>query len=258
MRFEYNLQKPVFSVKNIDILNVRRPKGYKHSYRNGRSKNGFIYTVHGMMSDVFSEERFGTVCVGAGELIFIPKDCSYDGIYLEEGTEIKIVQFDLAEGELPDYLSKPHKIDLPNARELIEDFFRSIQNSTDSHPFHILSCLYAFLWQIDIAHTKLPTKFKRLQPALSEMSLHCEQNEKISHYSMLCDMSEVNFRRLFTEYTGQTPIEYRNNLRLNRARELLHSSEYNVCEVAEFTGFSNTSFFIRLYKKKYGITPKKE
>jgi len=71
-------------------------------------------------------------------------------------------------------------------------------------------------------------------------------------------MSEVNFRRLFREYTGMSPIDYRNDLRLKNARAMLASGEYNVTEAAEASGFSNLPFFIRLYKKKFGHTPKKE
>ena len=71
-------------------------------------------------------------------------------------------------------------------------------------------------------------------------------------------MSEVNFRRLFKEYTGMSPIDYRNDLRLKNAKNMLQSGEYNVTEAATASGFSNLSFFIRLYKKKYGHTPKKE
>ena len=71
-------------------------------------------------------------------------------------------------------------------------------------------------------------------------------------------VSEFHMCRMFKEYTGNSPIEYRNDLLLNSARAKLQSGEYNVTEVAELCGFTNLSFFIRLYKKKFGYTPKKE
>ena len=90
------------------------------------------------------------------------------------------------------------------------------------------------------------------------MSENWHENRTVSYYAELCNMSEMNFRRLFREYTGMSPIEYRNDIRLTNARNKLQSGEYNVSEAAEICGFSNLSFFIRLYKKKYGYTPKKE
>ena len=70
-------------------------------------------------------------------------------------------------------------------------------------------------------------------------------------------MSEVSFRRNFKEFTGKAPLEYRNDIRLNNAKIMLQSGQYTVSETAEACGFSNLSFFTRLYKNKYGHTPKK-
>ena len=253
MRLEYNPQQPELQITDVDIVHVSRPKNYRHSYRNGRTKHGFIYTVSGRMRDEFLASQEEPVELGAGELIFIPKDCRYDGIYLEENTELKIVQFDLICGKLPAYLSEPRKIPLSNAGELMEAFFQA----KTRHPFSSFACLYQLLWQVQECFSGIPGKYRRLQPAIMEMHDHFEQNQKIEHYAALCHMSEVHFRRLFREYTGMSPIDYRNDLRLAEARKLLQSREYNVSEVAEGVGFSNLSFFIRLYHRKFGHTPKK-
>lgn len=258
MKYEYHPQETNFTVKNIDIQIVSRPKGYKVFFRDGRSKHGFIYTVSGQMRDSFHTGEKKSVCVGEGELIFIPKGSIYTGEYLGDDTKIKIVQFELADGELPGYLSTSVKISLPNAGELIDSFFKSSNSSTPRHPFYHLSRLYELLWQVDESRLGIPTKFKRLQPALSELNEYYTGNEAVAYYAELCNMSEVNFRRLFREYTGMSPIDYRNDLRLKNARTMLGSGEYNVTEAAEASGFSNLSFFIRLYKKKFGHTPKKE
>lgn len=257
MKYQYILQEPSFRVENIDIQNVSRPQNYKHAFKNGREKHGFIYTVSGKMKDIFHSGETEELCIGAGELIFIPKDTVYTGVYIEDNTEIKIIQFDLISGTLPEYLSAPRKIELPKAGELIEAFFKPIENRTPSHPFYYLSCLYNLLWQIDESYSAIPVKYKKLQAAFSEITERWNINAPVCYYAALCDMSEVNFRRLFKEFTGLSPINYRNDLRLTNAKNKLRSGEYNVTEVAELCGFTNLSFFIRLYKKKFGYTPKR-
>lgn len=256
MKTHHLLQTPCFTVENIDVENVARPVNYRHSHRSGRSKHGLIYVVSGQLCADFSAEE--KIPIHAGELIFIPKHSAYTGVYAEENTEIKIVQFDLASGSLPDYLSRAVKIDLPQAAELMNVFFAAKANHRPGHPFYYLSCLYHLLWQVDESYSRLPAKYRRLQAALAEMNDHFNQSESVAHYAELCSMSEVNFRRLFREYTGMTPVEYRNSLRLNSARSKLQSGEYNVSEAASLCGFTNLSFFIRLYKKKFGHTPKQE
>ena len=114
------------------------------------------------------------------------------------------------------------------------------------------------LWKIDESHANLPAKYKRLHPALTEILGHWDESPKVSYYADLCDMGETTFRKLFVEYTGMSPIDYRNDIRLTNARRKLQSGEYNVSEAAFESGFSNLSFFTRLYKKKYGHTPKNE
>ena len=258
MRYEYQLGQPDFTVRDIDILHVSRDAFYKHSYHNGRVKHGFIYTVKGQMKNEFLDAPCETICVGQGELIFIPQGCRYFGSYAEPGTEIKIVQFSLADGALPAYLSAPTKLSLPNVSERIDAFFRPNESHAVGSPFHYYACLYELLKEIEDSFGSLPAKYQKLQNALTALSNHFYENRPVADYAALCGMSEVSFRRLFHEYVGKSPVEYRNDLRLQNARMKLSSGEYNVSETAESVGFSNLSFFVRMYKKKFGHTPKKE
>ena len=258
MKYKYYSEAPAFTPRDVDVQTVTRPKSYTHAFKEGRNKHGFLYTVkNSIRYDVVSDEKM-SITASEGEVVFMPKGCIYTSTYLEDETKVKIIQFDISEGELPAYLKRPIKIDLPDAKEQIRPFFTRVENNLPAHPFYYLSCIYALLFHVDECHAGPPAKFKRLHPALEELSGGCEKNEPILYYATLCDMSEVNFRRLFKEYTGRSPIEYRNDVRLSKARTMLQSKEFNVAETAEACGFSNLSFFIRLYKKRFGHTPKKE
>lgn len=258
MRYELDLQAPSFYVENINIQRVERERGYRHFCRNGRGKHGFIYTASGSMGYTLLSDGGKTLTVEAGRMIFIPRGCAYYSTYLEEGSEIRLIQFDLSGGMLPPYLSAPAVIDLPDAREAVDSFFAPLYGSAVKPPFYYLSRTYHLLQLIDDVYTRLPAKYQRLQAALSELTERYALSYPVSHYAALCEMSEVNFRRLFREYTGKSPVDYRNDVRLYQARIKLQSGEYNVTEAAEASGFSNLSFFIRLYKKKFGCTPKQE
>lgn len=63
------------------------------------------------------------------------------------------------------------------------------------------------------------------------------------------------FGTLFKATTGQTFVQYLNTLRIDRAREMLESSNKKVYEVAERAGFSDVRYFIRVFKKMTGISP---
>lgn len=69
-------------------------------------------------------------------------------------------------------------------------------------------------------------------------------------------MSPAYVGRIFRQYERESVGDYLTGYRLEKARELLRDSDYTVKEIADFLGFSNPSYFITLFKKKYGATPK--
>ena len=62
-------------------------------------------------------------------------------------------------------------------------------------------------------------------------------------------MSESNFRKLFRENIGKSPIEYRNHIRIMEFEKLISSGEFTVSEAAYVVGFNNMSFFYEVYHK---------
>ena len=63
------------------------------------------------------------------------------------------------------------------------------------------------------------------------------------------------FIKEFSKFTGLTPKQYINTVRLNHAKELLNSSNYNIGEIASACGFENPLYFSKYFKKKYFISP---
>lgn len=69
-------------------------------------------------------------------------------------------------------------------------------------------------------------------------------------------MSSAYVGRIFKQYENVSVGDYINGLRLEKARDMLLTSSYSVKEIADYLGFNNASYFITLFKKKYGLTPK--
>jgi AraC-like DNA-binding protein len=69
-------------------------------------------------------------------------------------------------------------------------------------------------------------------------------------------MSYSKFRKMFKQATGESPNQYHLNLRLDKARELLNTTNLNVTEVAYNLGFDSVFYFSKLFKKKNGVSPR--
>lgn len=71
-------------------------------------------------------------------------------------------------------------------------------------------------------------------------------------------MSTGYFSRIFNEVTGSSFPDYVNNLRLEKAQELLKSHKnMTIREITHSVGYSSESYFSASFKKKYGLSPSK-
>lgn len=70
------------------------------------------------------------------------------------------------------------------------------------------------------------------------------------------NLSKHYFMRFFKKYMGTTCIEYINDYRLNVATNLLLTTGLQITEISSRIGISNLSYFNRIFKKKYNMTPK--
>ena len=77
----------------------------------------------------------------------------------------------------------------------------------------------------------------------------------ITYLSTMCGVSEVHFRRMFSHIYRISPIRFIVLARINKARELLLSGEYNMAEISEVCGFGNQYYFSKVFKKETGMTP---
>ncbi len=71
----------------------------------------------------------------------------------------------------------------------------------------------------------------------------------------MAGLSPSYFRQLFRQTTGMTTVQYQNRLRVDKAKDLILSGACTVTEAAEATGFSDVSYFSRLFRKMTGRNP---
>lgn len=63
--------------------------------------------------------------------------------------------------------------------------------------------------------------------------------------------------KLIREFTGLTFKELLQEKKIEKATELLKNSNYSIESIIEEVGYDNASYFYKIFKKKFGISPKK-
>lgn len=76
--------------------------------------------------------------------------------------------------------------------------------------------------------------------------------EEIARYSYL---STTYITKIYKEITGDTPINYLINLRMEKAIEILREGHFSIQDVAKKVGYDDPYYFSKLFKKKFGVSP---
>jgi AraC-like DNA-binding protein len=84
---------------------------------------------------------------------------------------------------------------------------------------------------------------------------HYPEEIRLDNLADRAYLSPEYFSKVFKRLTSQTPIEFINNVRLEKAKQLLASSSLPVTDIAYRTGFHDSNYFSRQFKKTTGFTP---
>jgi signal transduction histidine kinase/AraC-like DNA-binding protein len=71
-------------------------------------------------------------------------------------------------------------------------------------------------------------------------------------------MNRNQLQKKIKSLTGLTPVEYIRALRLEVARSMIKDGHCNISEAAYRTGFNQVSYFSKMYKKQFGLSPSSE
>ncbi len=143
----------------------------------------------------------------------------------------------------------------------------------------ILNLSRRCLWEIRNIHTQealtswLASALRQLTDAMFPVSdtRHSDTMEKAMRYirqkfalhltledvAQFVGYSPAYFSRIFREDTGMTFKEYLNELRIERAKSLLLTTELSVTEISSMLGCSDQSYFCKIFRRATGVSPDK-
>lgn len=98
-------------------------------------------------------------------------------------------------------------------------------------------------------------KYSVISRGILYLESETDDSLSIPDVAKLCNVSEAYFRRLFKEFSGMSPIEYRLYHKIKRAKKLLEYEHLSVTEISEMLSFVSPAYFIKVFKRHTGMTP---
>lgn len=97
---------------------------------------------------------------------------------------------------------------------------------------------------------------KQIVHAIDYIATHLHGRVTLEETADVLKISPAHLSRLFKIETGMTFSNYVNKLKIDEASALLLYTEYNDLEISSLLSFSSQSYFIKVFRKYTGMTPK--
>lgn len=99
-------------------------------------------------------------------------------------------------------------------------------------------------------------RLKQLKQVLRYIEDHYAEEITLETLASIAGMNPKYFCRFFRQITQRTPIDYVNYYRIECAREQLSTTDMTITDAALNCGFNDVGYFIKIFKKYMGVTPK--
>lgn len=146
-----------------------------------------------------------------------------------------------------------------------KNIFEEINSKWNSKPYgyqlQVKSLIYSCLNDILLKnHQQKYSKFKR--NLINKADEYIEANFTNPDFSInelinYTGSSDTYFRQTFKEIYGTNPIKYINNLRIEKAKAYLKTTDISIQDIATSLGFLNIHYFSNVFKQLVGESPLK-
>ena len=232
----------------------------KCDYSHGRGSYGLALILGGQAKYRFSNgER---ITVEKGNVLFFTPDAAYTAI-AEQELYHYTVNFDIRKEESTELplLNSQYCLLREISSDAFEKTFRKLvelwNRKRDGYEMLAMSalCELLCLFHLQLKQEKNEKVNNRLLPAREYVEQHFDLPLTLEQLAYLSNMSVTNFRREWKKRFLESPIQYRDTVRMYHAKEFLRSGYLSVCDVAKKCGFEDASYFVRAFKQKNGMTP---
>jgi AraC-like DNA-binding protein len=96
---------------------------------------------------------------------------------------------------------------------------------------------------------------ERIESAMNQIREDIGQPQSLQHYAEASGLSVSQFSYLFKQHTGLSPMSYQSEVRMQRACELLDTTEDSIKSIARQLGYEDPLYFSRAFRKCTGLSP---
>lgn len=228
-----------------------------HCTIEGRKNSTLFYIRRGTY---LYRYRGGEVHAQSGDIVYVPRGGHYTyDIPSAEDTFTVQTEFDIFEGEEAITFSSHPTVLLRGATRETAALFETVVTAIlgGSDPLYTTGNFLLLL--SEFARRQTPSAShapsEKIQTAVEYLRYHFTEPVSVGELAKLCFLSETHFRRLFSRGMGMSAVRYKNRLLTDAAKNLLHTEDRSIGEIADALGFPSVYAFSQSFKRESGLSP---
>ena len=247
----YQYDAPAFTLKKIGWIQVGND--FCFSVPEGNDMILLLYCLEGSST---SYTKKGIFTISPGEaLIYNIRDGYHAESISDNHKFILIYMSGMFANSVLKHLEKDRGnlfFATPDIIPICEKIYElASHNWSYSSDIQISHLLYELLGKLLIPFNK---KYNT-EPAVRYIHKYYMKKITTSHLAELCHMEDCHFIRCFKQDYGITPHKYIINYRISEAQKLLLKTDLPISVISLKTGFDDTSYFSRVFKKQTSCLP---
>jgi AraC-like DNA-binding protein len=152
-----------------------------------------------------------------------------------------------------------HRVSLAHAEQLTREIEKESTEKFPGYEVALRAKLLELIVYLSRAYMESETieahALLRVGKVIGALENDFSKDWKLPDLVKIAHMSRSNLMRVFRKATGKTPIEYLLRLRIQKAMTLLNSTDLSITGIALETGFNDSNYFTRQFRKITGMPP---
>lgn len=245
------------------------PRAYNH-YRQRLepiTENVLIYCMEGSGWYRIGEDTEPHIPLRTGEFVILPAGKSHAYGADEDPWTIYWIHFAGEHAAIySEGMQTPHRIAphinsrISNRNNLFDEILMAMSDYENIESLRYASSLmHSYLasmrYLYQYRHTQKQVSIDPIEASIHYMRENIENKVSLDEVAKYVGYSPSHFSALFRQRMGESPLNYFNKLRIERACELLRETDMKINQICYKVGIEDNYYFSRLFSQKTGVSP---
>ena len=256
---DYDVYAKKLCMSELMVQHSKFQKSHYFDAGSGKVNSSFGFITKGSVR-INSMGR--SLSIVNGSLFYIPEGIRYNSVWTGE-PDIEFYSLHIV-SKRPDTstaqtyaLARIDELSVPETEERIAEIYRLFATGERLNMVRAVGLYY--LLYADILPYLTPNAPPKYHPSLLAALDYIDKNYRdefsIDELAQNCCVSESQLYHLFRSELGMSPIQYRNELRIEKAAGALRMTLDGIDKIAEDCGFNSSALFRRTFRKVTGMSP---